>query len=99
MQTKLTLRLDDQLIQSAKLVAHNRGKALSQLVADYFRLLEIEEQLPLPTVQKPTPWTQSLLGIAIPEAKHQADTEQLRYAYLAEKYQLNNLAGIDENPV
>ncbi len=36
MQTKLTLRLDADLIKSAKAHAKERGKSLSQIVADYF---------------------------------------------------------------
>jgi len=37
METKLTLRLDEKLIESAKIEARNRGTSLSQMVADYFR--------------------------------------------------------------
>ena len=36
MQTKLTLRLDDQLINRAKAFASQTGKSVSQLVAVYF---------------------------------------------------------------
>ncbi|MCY4470899.1 MAG: DUF6364 family protein [Thiotrichales bacterium] len=36
MQTKLTLRLDDQLIRDAKHYARQSGKSLSQMVAEYF---------------------------------------------------------------
>jgi hypothetical protein len=36
MQTKLTLRLDDQLIRRAKLYARKSGKSVSELVADLF---------------------------------------------------------------
>jgi len=36
MQTKLTLRLDDRLIQDAKRHARRSGKSLSQMVAEYF---------------------------------------------------------------
>ena len=35
MQTKLTLRLDEELIKFAKVYAKERGKSLSQIVADY----------------------------------------------------------------
>jgi hypothetical protein len=40
MQTKLTLRLDEQLIEQAKSHARRSGKSLSQMVADYFAQLE-----------------------------------------------------------
>ena len=39
MRTKLTLRLDDELIKSAKQYAKENGKSVSQMVADYFVLL------------------------------------------------------------
>ncbi len=37
--TKLTLRLDSGLIESAKAFAHEHQRSLSQLVADYFARL------------------------------------------------------------
>ena len=40
MQTKLTLRLDDDLIEKAKSYAKGTGRSVSQMVADYFALLE-----------------------------------------------------------
>lgn len=39
MQTKLTLRLDEDLIQTAKAFARSSGKSVSRIVADYFALL------------------------------------------------------------
>ena len=45
MQTKLTLRMDSELIEQAKERAKRNGKSLSRLVADYFALLagELDE--------------------------------------------------------
>ncbi len=40
MNTKLTLRLDEELIKSAKIYASQYGKSVSQMVADYFYLLD-----------------------------------------------------------
>jgi len=37
MQTKLTLRMEDELINMAKSVAEKKGKSLSKMVADYFQ--------------------------------------------------------------
>lgn len=60
MQTKLTLRLDEELIEEAKSYAASTGKSVSQIVADYFKLL---------TTKKPkqalssAPVTQSLRGL------------------------------------
>lgn len=39
MQTKLTLRMDEDIINSAKSFAGEQGKSLSKMVADYFSLL------------------------------------------------------------
>ena len=40
MNTKLTLRLDEDLIERAKRYSDASGKSLSKLVADYFALIE-----------------------------------------------------------
>ncbi|OIP97502.1 MAG: antitoxin [Syntrophobacteraceae bacterium CG2_30_61_12] len=59
MQTKLTLRVDERLIERAKSFAKKRGKSVSQIVADYFVVLD-----PAPTVQATelTPIVRSLKG-------------------------------------
>ncbi len=44
MQTKLTLRLDEDLIRRAKAFARASGKSVSKMVADYFATLEKDEQ-------------------------------------------------------
>lgn len=60
MQTKLTLRLEDQLIEQAKSYAAQAGKSVSQVVADYFKLLTSEKtRLTSPSA----PITQSLRGL------------------------------------
>ena len=60
MQTKLTLRLEDQLIEQAKYYAAKAGKSVSQVVADYFKMLTTEKTKPTsPT----TPITKSLRGL------------------------------------
>jgi len=43
MQTKLTLRMEDRLINLAKSVAEKKGKSLSKMVADYFNALANKE--------------------------------------------------------
>ena len=61
MQTKLTLRLDDELIDQAKDYAARSGKSVSQVVADYFRLLPpAKAQTGTPAS---TPLTDSLRGL------------------------------------
>ena len=50
MATKLTLRLDEELIRRAKEHSQRTGRSLSRMVADYFaaldRLPSDEEELP-----------------------------------------------------
>jgi hypothetical protein len=62
MQTKLTVRVDDQLIQSAKRYASKRGISLSRLIENYLSSLAVEQDEQL--VQ--TPILQRLSGI-LPE--------------------------------
>ena len=57
MQAKLTLRLEEQLIERAKAHAKKRGKSVSQMVADYFALLDREDRL-----ETLAPLTRSLHG-------------------------------------
>lgn len=58
MQTKLTLRLDDSVIEQAKLYAKQHGLSLSQMVSDYFSLLKPTKE----TLVSP-PITRSLTGL------------------------------------
>lgn len=60
MQTKLTLRLEDQLIDQAKVYAAQAGKSVSQIVAEYFKLLTTQRNKVNVLV---TPVTQSLRGL------------------------------------
>lgn len=59
MQTKLTLRLDEELIEQAKTYAAHSGKSVSQIVADYFRVIAASP----PTASSPPPITKSLRGL------------------------------------
>jgi hypothetical protein len=60
MQTKLTLRLEEQLIEQAKSYAAQTGKSVSQVVADYFKMLTTEKTKP---ASPSTPITKSLRGL------------------------------------
>lgn len=60
MKSKLTLRLDDSLIKRAKKHAKKKGTSVSQMVADYFALIEKEDSS---SNQKLPPVTASLAGI------------------------------------
>ncbi|MGA3169983.1 MAG: DUF6364 family protein [Chthoniobacteraceae bacterium] len=62
METKLTLRLDQALIESAKKEARNRGASLSQMVADYFRGIQSRNSSSNGSGRTLPPVTASLLG-------------------------------------
>jgi hypothetical protein len=59
METKLTLRIDEKLINRAKMYARKSGKSVSQLVSDFFLLLSSGEEKKLLDV---TPKVKSLRG-------------------------------------
>ena len=59
MHRKLTLRLDEVLIQKVKRISKKSGKSVSQMVADYFSLIEQELD---PDRKEITPRVRSLFG-------------------------------------
>ncbi len=79
MNTKLTLRLDDELIRSAKRYSHESGKSVSRLVADYFALIDAGAELP---DSQMSPRVRSLVG-ALKGAKM---TESDYRRHLEKKY-------------
>ncbi len=60
MNTKLTLRLDDHLIASAKEYSAQTGKSVSKIVSDFFVIIKNEK---LTESNLITPTVQSLKGI------------------------------------
>lgn len=79
MNTKLTLRLDENLIKSAKKHASISGKSVSQMVADYFYFLNksgIKKSAQL------TPIVKSLKGSLKAKDLNEADYKR----YLEDKY-------------
>ena len=79
MQTKLTLRLEYQLIEQAKSYAADAGKSVSQIVSDYFKILTLQKTK---DTSPSTPITLSLRGI-LRESK--LDEKDYR-RYLEEKH-------------
>ena len=77
--TKLTLRLDDQLIAKAKRYADRSGKSVSQLVADFFAAIESKEDIPGTEI---SPRVRSLRGAF----KGSTATEEDHRRYLEEKH-------------
>jgi len=79
MNTKLTLRLEENLIKSAKNHAANTGKSVSQMVADYFYLLDKKS---LDKSFQLTPIVKSLKG-----SLKNSDIDKNDYhSYLEDKY-------------
>lgn len=81
MKNKLTLRLDESLINKAKEYANEKGTSVSQLVADYFALLQSENQSS-PDKKNLSPITASLSGIL----KENEVSEEDYKKHLEEKY-------------
>jgi len=80
MQTKLTLRMEDRLINLAKSVAEKKGKSLSKMVADYFNAL-INKEIAEDIIELP-PNVKSLYG-----ALANSDIDESDYKkYLEGKY-------------
>ena len=79
MKTKLVLRLDDELINRAQSYAKKSGKSVSQIVADYFSLLDAKPEL---DTSEFTPLVRllkgSLTGAKVDEKEY--------HKYLDEKY-------------
>lgn len=98
MNNKLTLRMDESLIASAKNYAAAHGSSVSQMVANYFATLEARRQDSAQTLttvtpaddadwaQKLGPLTRSLLGIARPAPGSPMPTEEDYYRYLEKKH-------------
>lgn len=79
MNKKLTLRLDDRLIDRAKRYSDRSGKSISQLVSDYFALIETDE--PIPGTEL-TPRVRAMIG----SLKGASATEEDYRQHLEEKY-------------
>jgi hypothetical protein len=77
MNTKLTLRLDEHLIESAKRHSKESGRSISQLVADFFALIQVQGGR-----IEVTPRVRSLRGVL---AGHGLDESDYR-RHLEEKY-------------
>lgn len=88
MQTKLTLRLDEELIAKAKRWALSRDISLSEAVGQFFA------QLPEPNMEPHlsdlSPWVRRLAGIARHPGSTAPTDEEIKrdyYQHLEEKHQ------------
>ncbi|MDD3967045.1 MAG: DUF6364 family protein [Candidatus Neomarinimicrobiota bacterium] len=76
MQTKLTLRMDEELIKSAKDFAERKGKSLSRMVADYFSRLNRQETHPAAPPPHVRALSGALKGSALDEEDYKAHLEK-----------------------
>ncbi len=79
MSSKLTLRIDENLIKAAKRYSAQKGKSVSMFVADFFRTLQSEE---FEAKQNYSPTVKSLKGIL--KGKKISESDHKRF--LEEKY-------------
>jgi hypothetical protein len=79
MLSKLTLRLDDKLIESAKKYSSETGKSVSRIVADLFEIIQNEK---FKDDNQLTPAVRSLKGILKGKQIDEKDYSD----YLEEKY-------------
>ena len=79
MATKLTLRMDERLINRAKIYARRSGKSLSQLVADFFTLLGQTSKDEKPSI---SPKVKALRGLLKDSSIHTREYKR----HLEEKY-------------
>ncbi len=79
MNTKLTLRMDEELIASAKAYSEKTGKSVSRIVSDLFEMIKNENSQ---EDYQFTPTVQSLKGIMKKTNIHEKDYKD----YLEKKY-------------
>ena len=80
MHTKLTLRLEADLVQRAKSFAKKTGKSVSRIVADYFTVLERP-----PKQDKPLSWPPLVRSLKGSLRRARVDEKDYR-RYLEHKY-------------
>ena len=80
MDTKLTIKLNEQVIEKAKHYAKQRGTSLSKLVENYFNAISNESMVE----EEVTPLVKSLTGV-VPHISEQ-DEKEAYTKYLIEKY-------------
>ncbi len=86
METKLTLRMDEKVINAAKSYARKQGISLSKLVADYLRVISTKSNsAQSPSTFKPTPILSEITGV-LQNASRKKDVRKEYNKYLEEKY-------------
>lgn len=85
METKLTLKLDADLIEKAKKYAKRHDESLSKVVENFFRFLPEDEKKQTNDIEI-TPWVKSLSSKVSYDPDE--DLKELKYQRLKEKYNL-----------
>jgi hypothetical protein len=80
MQTKLTLIIDDNIIEQAKEYARSQHRSLSNMVENYLKLVVRKES----PAEEVSPIVASLMGVATMDVKGKGRDEIA--AYLEEKH-------------
>ena len=78
MNTKLTLRMDEEIVRKAKMEAKRRGKSVSQMIAEYIESIGLQQN----SEKDLPPTTASLVGIL----KGKKISEEDYKTHLREKY-------------
>jgi Family of unknown function (DUF6364) len=78
MNTKLTLRMDENIVRKAKIEAKRRGKSVSQMVAEFIEAIGLQQN----SEKELPPTTASLVGIL----KGKEISEEDYKTHLREKY-------------
>lgn len=78
MNTKLTLRMDENIVRKAKMEAKRRGKSVSRMVADFFESIGTQQN----SEKNLPPTTASLVGIL----KGKEISEEDYKAHLRDRY-------------
>lgn len=90
MQTKLTLRIDEALIEKAKRLAAAKGMSVSKMFARLIEVMPESEGWDESQAQDLDPWTRSLIGMLNTDGTNPPLTDEQvkeqRYQYLEEKY-------------
>lgn len=83
MNTKLTLTIEQDVIETAKAYANEKGQSLSELVENYFRLIT-SSSTPVKPSRQATSKVRKLRGIL--KASPDLDYKQLLTEELSKKY-------------
>ena len=81
METKLTLRMNDEIINAAKIYARQQGMSLSKIVENHLRIISSKNTLTF----KPTPILSEISGV-LEKTPSEKDLRKEYYEYIEEKY-------------